>query len=406
MREQDPVPARKASILMCLEKSEMNQSNKKSKHILLALGAYDYRVHRGVVHFAREHNWHLTADPNVNHNVPWGWEGDGVIAGSGCSDELACFLDSLDVPVVDLSYRRAELKFPRLLSDNETIGHLAADHFLQRGFQHFLYVSFSTGWVSEERFTPFSRHINEAGFECENLPEIDPSFTEQEPWIKRKQRLLKILSKMPFPLAAFCATDQEGAEVIATCNDAGIRIPEEIAVLSVGNYDLVCESLSIPMSSIDNNQQGQGYQGAGLLDRMLTGETLPLEPFRIAPLGLITRRSSDIFAIEHPKISEALHYLHKNYHTTLDSSELAKIAGMSRQGFHKAFVQQLGRTPGAELRRIRFDKAKELLRQTDLPVNEIAFRTGWGSANSLCIAFKREQHQTPAHYRKRKRKPE
>ena len=50
------------------------------KRVLIALGWYDYRVHRGIEKFAQEHHWHISANPTREKIIPWGWEGDGILA--------------------------------------------------------------------------------------------------------------------------------------------------------------------------------------------------------------------------------------------------------------------------------------------------------------------------------------
>ncbi len=382
---------------------KMTGNLKPPRNVLLALGAYDYRVHQGVVRFAREHGWHLTADISVNHNVPWGWEGDGVIAGSGCSDELADFFASLTVPVVDLSYHRPNLPFPRLLSDNETIGRQVAEHFLGRGFTNFLFVSPSSGWYAEERWAAFSRATEQAGHVCRDIRTLSPLPDAGASWQVRRDWLAQSLRRCDFPLAVLGCTDQDGADVIDTCRAEGILVPEEVAVVSVGNYDLVCEALSIPMSSVDNNQLGQGYEGARMLQRLMDGEALSLVLYRIPSLGLQVRHSSDVLAVDHPNIAQAIHTMYQHFQAPLDVTRLATVAGMSRSGFYKAFCRHLGRTPAEELRRIRLEKTKQRLRETDDKISEVAFACGWGSANSLCIAFKRETGQSPMDYRRQVR---
>ncbi len=55
---------------------------KNQKRVLVALGWYDYRLHRGIEKFAQEHHWHLSANLAREKVIPWGWEGDGISPGS------------------------------------------------------------------------------------------------------------------------------------------------------------------------------------------------------------------------------------------------------------------------------------------------------------------------------------
>ena len=72
---------------------------------------------------------------------------------------------------------------------------------------------------------------------------------------------------------------------------------------------------------------------------------------------------------------------------------------MSRRGLHEAFVQQVGRTPGDELRRIRVEAAKKRLVETHEKVEAVAFGCGYQSLNSFCVAFKQATGQSPGRYR-------
>ena len=78
---------------------------------------------------------------------------------------------------------------------------------------------------------------------------------------------------------------------------------------------------------------------------------------------------------------------------------MARIAGLSRRGLHKAFLEHLGRNPGAELQRFRIERAKQLLARTDHKIEDIARQCGYQSANSFYLAFKQTMGKPPTEYR-------
>src|SRR5438445_8851313 len=122
----------------------------RQKRVLIALGWYDYRLHRGIEKFALEHGWYLSANLAREKIIPWGWEGDGILAWLGAGDDLTEFVVRAKKPTVDFSLRRSHLRFPRVLVDHAAAARLAAEHFLSRGFTNFVYYSDVENWAFEE----------------------------------------------------------------------------------------------------------------------------------------------------------------------------------------------------------------------------------------------------------------
>ena len=73
------------------------------KRVLIALGWYDYRLHRGIEKYAQEHGWHLSANLAREKVIPWGWEGDGILAWLGEGDDLAEFVKQAKKQVSSLN---------------------------------------------------------------------------------------------------------------------------------------------------------------------------------------------------------------------------------------------------------------------------------------------------------------
>ncbi|MCX7867659.1 MAG: helix-turn-helix transcriptional regulator, partial [Limisphaera sp.] len=79
--------------------------------------------------------------------------------------------------------------------------------------------------------------------------------------------------------------------------------------------------------------------------------------------------------------------------------DLVGVAAMSRRALHKAFVEHLGRTPGQELHRVRIERARKLLAETDDKLDVIARACGYQSTNSFCVAFKHAVGMSPKQFR-------
>jgi len=375
---------------------------KKFPRVLLALGWYDYRVHQGITKYALQAGWHLSADVTKEKVIPWGWEGDGILAWLGAGDDLAKFVVEAKLPTVDFSNRRPGLRFPRVLCDHAAAAKLVADYFLVHGLTRFMFYSAAENWSFDEVGKAFAQTLKKSGHECIWIRwHQSPAFTTGHlQWKDKRRWLATQLKNAPKPLALFAATDDHALEIIEVCEAIGLAVPEEVSVIGMDNSLPAVEAMRTPVSSVDRNLETLGYRGAELLDRLMHGQLPPSEPIRIPPAGLITRKSSDLLAVNHPGVARCLCYLWQNCHKPIGVDDLARVAAMSRSGLHQAFLEHVGRPPGGELQRIRIENAKKLLSQSKMKLDEIAEKSGYQSANSFWVAFRQATGMSPKKYQK------
>ena len=375
---------------------------KKSRRVLLALGWYDYRVHQGIANYAQQVGWHLCADVTKEKVIPWGWEGDGILAWLGAGEDLANFVVESKLPTVDLSFRRPHLPFPRVLTDHVAAAQLVAEYFLVRGLTHFMFYSAVENWSFDELGQAFVDILRTAGHDCTWIRwHQSPSFTTGHlQWKDKRRWLAAQLKQAPKPLALFAASDDQALEVIETCEAIGLAVPEQVSIIGMDNSLLAVEAMRTPISSVNRNLEALGYRGAELLDQLMDGKTPPTKPIRIPPAGLIARKSSDLLAVNHPGVARSLRFLWENCHKPIGVEDLARVAAMSRSGLHQAFLEHIGRPPGNELHRVRIERAKKLLAQSHLKVEQIAEMSGYCSANSFWVAFKQATGISPKQFQK------
>ena len=376
---------------------------KKQKRVLLALGWYDYRLHQGIEKYAQEHGWHLYADFAREKIIPWGWEGNGILAWLGAGDDLAEFVLAVKKPTVDFSRRRWQLKFPRVLEDHVHAAQLVADHFLSRGFTNFIFYSDTDNWSYEERGEAFVNIVAQAGHKCSWLRwHKSAAFAPgREEWKRKRNWLAGEMKNLPKPLAVFAANDQQALDVLESCERIGVSVPEQVAVVGAENYLLAPDAMRTPISSVDTNLEVLGYRGAELLNDLMNGAPPPAEPIRVPAAEVVARKSSDILTIKHPGVARCLRYIWEHSHEPITIKNLVGVSGMSRRGMHKAFLEHLGRTPGQELQRVRIDRAKKLLVESSQKIETIAHMCGYQSINSFCVAFKRVTGTSAKRYRDR-----
>jgi LacI family transcriptional regulator len=207
------------------------------------------------------------------------------------------------------------------------------------------------------------------------------------------------LKPAPKPLAIFAANDEQALDVLDSCESAGLHVPEQVAIVGAENYLLAPDAMRTPVSSVDTNLETLGYTGAALLEDLMRGRKAPERPIRVQAIGIITRKSSDLLAIQHKGVANSLRFIWEHADQPICVKDLVGVAAMSRRGLHKAFLESVGRTPGQELQRVRIDRAKRLLAESNHKLEVLASLCGYQSANSFCVAFKQATGMSPKKFR-------
>lgn len=379
---------------------------KKQRHVLLALGWYDHRLLQGIASYATQHSWRIAAHSIIHEKViPWGWQGDGVLAWLAADDELAQFVVSVKKPTVDFSLRRAGLPFAHVVQDHTHTGRLVAEHFMERGFQRFAFYSDSMNWSQVERGEAFDRHLRKRGHFCQTWRWDDQAARggKNQLWAARRRWLMQRLKAAPKPLALFAANGSLAVEAHELCADAYIGIPHEVAIVGIDDYLLSVGAHSTHISGVDTRLEEQGYRGAELLDRMMQTGRTPMRPLLIQPSQVVIRKSSDVLAIPHEGICKALRFILAGFSEPLMLRDIAAAAGMSERSLHLAFTRHLGTTPGMKLIQTRLEHARLLLSNSDDKIEHIATRCGYPSLNAFFSAFKKDAGITPAQFRRAQR---
>jgi len=217
---------------------------------------------------------------------------------------------------------------------------------------------------------------------------------------KDRARLIKWLRGLPKPVALVVWDTNLGREVILACLSASFQIPDQIAVLCVEADPLISSLCPVPLSYIDQDGDAVGYQAASVLESMMFGEPPPAAPILIPPIHVVERISTDAVAVCDPLVASIMQYIRNRASSPIAVADLEREFDLSRRQLEYRFLNELGHSPAAEIRRARLALVKDLLRKTNLTLEKVAARSGFQDASVLIRSFQRDVGQTPGEFRK------
>lgn len=360
---------------------------------------------KGVAHFERNHQlWigflddeaRAEKDPKWLRSKKW----NGVISRHTTAGLVQMCAD-LKLPLVDLNDTEPFPGVPKIRPDNVGLGHLGAEHFIERGYQHFGFAGFANHGWSRERRDGFLEALRLAGKACDvfdvNYPgDFTPFWDTQQ-----IDALVNWLRRLPRPVGVMACNDMRAQQVISAAHAGTILVPEEVAVLGANNEPIRCELSYPPLSSVSPNAFQSGYKAAEVLAGLMNKQRPASLDLRIEPVGVATRPSTDVLAIDDRSVTTALSYIRQRACAGLVVDEVVKAAHASRSQLEKKFRRYLGRSPQAEIRRVQVAKIKQLLMETDYPLKKIADMTGFEHVEYMSVVFKRLTGDSPGGFRKR-----
>jgi LacI family transcriptional regulator len=373
--------------------------------------SYGRGLLRGIVRYARLHGpWSFYVTPgDFEQAVPRleSWGGTGVIARIE-TPRMAEALLASRLPLIALDLSETQLspdgplaKLCEVRSDSHQAARLAAEHLLERGFRHHAFVGIAGRVWSARRQEGFVERIRETGGE----PEVyePPQSKRDREWGREQTRMAQWLRRLPKPVGLLACNDDRGRQVLEACRAAGLRVPEEVAVVGVDNDELLCDLSDPPLSSVALNSERGGYEAAALLDEMMRGHAPRCRQILVEPQWVVARRSTEVDALDDPEVAAALRFIHDRTGCPIQVGDVVRSLALSRRGLEMRFRKALGRSMRAEIERVHLDRAQRLLLETDLSMPKIAEASGFASASYFGAVFRRRMGMTPAKFRARTR---
>jgi LacI family transcriptional regulator len=379
---------------------EQIAENPAAPQILLAFsgraGPYEEQAIEGILDYVRAHapwKFRLTSfggfDPAFFAVDASGIDG-AIFGAAEASTELERWITEIArlgaprVRVTDLLQEWAE---PVVMPDNVAVGRAVAQHFIERGFKHLAFCGFADEFsrLREQGFAEAAAgHAVYHSFDRPNA-ELDWNSFASAVHLPLQRWLLD----MPKPVGVMACADWFAYHVSLCCDRAGLKVPEQVALVGADNSILVREVHTPPLSSIGLNGRGGGYMAAKMLDQMMRGESPAKRVVLVPPGPLFVRRSSDVTAVADEDVVMAMRYIAENFMRPITRDQIEQHLCLARRTLQMKFQRLLGRTIQEEIARLRINKAKELLERTNLPIKHIAEKAGFEDVSYFSRAFRR-----------------
>ncbi len=361
---------------------------------------------RGIARYVRESGpWALHLEPREQQFVEgweprWlaGWRGHGIIARFDTRTIVKAVVKT-GLPAVDVLGDAEDCHFPLVHVDDAAVARLAAQHLLDRGFRQFGFVARHPEPWSVNRLDAFITAVAKYNCPCDVLQAPDFDLIP-EAWDELVEQAVQWIRRQPKPLGLMLCSDRVGPLMAQACRQAGVAVPEEVAMVSVDNDEPLCSICDPPLTSVCPNHEEVGYQAAACLERMMAGKPAHTEPLFVPPRTVVVRQSSDVSAIADSAVSAALSMIREHACNGLQVRDLAKYVPASRAMLQRRFRAITGRSIHEEIVRVQMRKAQELLRETDLPLRTIATKAGFKHQEYMGAVFKSRTGTTPGQYRR------
>ncbi len=398
------------TVLMICDTERIMSFRPRPKVALLIESSRSYgrELLKGVALFARTRtNWSLLHQEMSIDDTPPDWLEAADVSGmiARVDNHSVRRLRKLSVPVVDVRCRRQFKNMPRVDTDDRIVAKLAFEHLRERGFEQFAFCGYQSTHYSTTRLN-FFRELTQAGgfplsvYESPSSATTGTTATEQS-GISDSLGMTDWLQTLEPPTGLFACNDIRGQQVLNVCRLADIDIPDSIGVVGVDDDDAICPLCDPPLSSVQPDAQGVGYRAAEILVAMIDGVPTPSRLDLVPPQGVTGRLSTQVLATPDREVAQASRFIRQRACEGIKVADVAEHVSISRRQLERRFRIGLKRTIHEEITATQIARVKQLLAETDLPLEQLAPLAGYGYKEMLSTVFKRETGETPGEYRRR-----
>jgi LacI family transcriptional regulator len=179
------------------------------------------------------------------------------------------------------------LRCPAVTTDDVRVGILATEHLIKLGHRKIGHLRGTTASTSQGRLEGYEQAMSKARLRVEKSFIHDCGFTEAD----GRAAMQKWIAKGNLPTAIFAANDPAAIGAMAALNEAGIDVPNDVAIVGAGNIHYG-DMLRVPLTTVSWSTAAMGQAAAELLLELIDGKNKPRKV--IVPPELVVRHSCGV----------------------------------------------------------------------------------------------------------------
>lgn len=227
---------------------------------------------------------------------------DAIVVASCASQPAALRSADRDVPVILLDRRVGPPgAFWLVCTDDRVAGELATQHLIDMGRKRIAYIGGASLSPTNDREKGFRAALTRAGLRVSPTHVVRLPQNEESNHVLGARFMRRLLKLTPRPDAVFCYNDPTAWGAMLAIFEAGLKVPEDVAVVGCGCV-LYSELMRVPLTSVDQHARPMGQEAANLALRAIKNRSARLISESVTMLlepALVVRCSTT--AKTHPK---------------------------------------------------------------------------------------------------------
>jgi LacI family transcriptional regulator len=304
------------------------------------------------------------------------------------------------LPMVGLRHPDPEGRLPRVVEDPAATARRAMTHFREEGLEQYgVFHNMNPRKPEGRRRSAAFLHLAvQEGLFVSAFPN-GPRTEEKWSLDGQLADLADWLKDLPRPCGILCGDDEHAYRVMQAAEEAGLRIPADLAVLGHGNDDLLCDHVHPALSSIDPHFDVIGRESVRRLLEEIQGQPRKERITFLDCARVVRRESTDRRFHDYPIVQRAVLRIEQDLAAIPSAQTLADSLHVSHTTLSKQFRAATGQSTWNYIKQRRLDRALHLIRETDLTLSEICADIGLSTIAQLSTDIRKMTGKSPREWR-------